>query len=265
MRINCADCGVDVPNASPVQRYCATCSSMRNAASAPSRRWVERIIPTRRPAHAATLRWDVDRPLELRWYLRFALPYSEVMSKNAIFGRGRGGHVFIRKESKQAKERIARAAHECADKVVQNRVWVDLFVQKPSHKSDAINVVDLVCDGLKVGLGIDDRWFSIRRVDWQVVRVDPQVYVGVGQEDVCASQVCSFCGDVKPLTEFSGNRSNAGGHNRYCKVCVAKRRALMKRKATPRSSDPRQLPLAAPPSPRPSRLTPSYQPPKGRR
>src|SRR5262249_24688091 len=97
----------------------------------------------------------------VEWYVRFAVPFIPAVSKNYMWGfSGAGkGHVYKRQESKQYRDSIALTVKRSVAqmKVVNNKVWLDFHIQKPSHRSDAINVVDLLCDAIKDGLGIDDR------------------------------------------------------------------------------------------------------------
>lgn len=106
---------------------------------------------------------------------------------------------------------------------MQNRVWLDILVQKPNQRGDAVNFVDLICDAAKSAIGIDDRWFSIRRLDWQIVKDDPKIYIGIGQEDVPAVQACSSCGRLLPFSEFHKNTRLQNGVSRNCKECSSAR------------------------------------------
>ena len=113
--------------------------------------------------------------------------------------------------------------------IVHNKVWIDILVQKPNHKGDAVNVVDLVCDAVKDAIDrVDDRWFCIRRLDWQIVKGDPRLFVGVGQDSDEDCQVCSYCGQIKPLPEFNAARNQPLGVGRECKACRRAGRLLAK-------------------------------------
>ena len=90
--------------------------------------------------------------------------------------------------------------------VVQNKVWIDILAQKPNHKGDAINVVDLVCDAIQEGCGVDDRWFCIRHLDWEIVKSNPRLFIGIGQASDVPVQVCSSCGVALPFECFTKER-----------------------------------------------------------
>jgi hypothetical protein len=161
-------------------------------------------------------------PVALAWSARIAVPFSYAASKNHIYAMNKGGHVMLRRESRAIRDGVTVAIRSAIKgmPLVNNKVWIDILVQKPDNRGDAINVVDLVCDGLKVGLGVDDRWFSIRRLDWQIVKDQPALYIGVGQEHgVEHAQACSSCGLIRPLTAFGKNARNKYGVVRNCKEC----------------------------------------------
>jgi hypothetical protein len=103
--------------------------------------------------------------------------------------------------------------------IKQNKLWIDLFVQKPDARGDAVNLVDLVCDALKKAAGVDDRWFSIRHLDWEIVKVNPQIFVGLGQEEVSDVQACSCCGRLLTFDAFGKRKSNKSGIGRVCYEC----------------------------------------------
>lgn len=157
----------------------------------------------------------------LKWVVRIAVPFSYAASKNHIYALRRNGHVHLRQESVNLKAEITAKLHSALldKKVRHNKVWIDILVQKSNHKGDAINVVDLVCDGIKRALPVDDRWFSIRSLDWEVVREGGQIYIGVGQEDVEDAQVCSYCGQIKNLVEFDKKTGSHLGYGRECRPC----------------------------------------------
>jgi hypothetical protein len=76
------------------------------------------------------------------------------------------------------------AAHALRGDVLpkQTRIYLDIHVERRDMKADPINLLDLLADGLKKGLGVDDRWFAIWRLDWSMVEFDPQVYISCGLE-----------------------------------------------------------------------------------
>src|SRR6185369_15395721 len=152
-----------------------------------------------------------------------AIPFSYAASKNHIYGMTRRGHKYLRKEAvafqQELEFKIKAALRDT--KVAHNKVWIDILVQKSNHRGDAVNVLDLVCDAAKRAVGVDDRWFSIRRLDWQITKTDPKIFVGVSQDSDIDCQVCSYCGRILPLDSFCKDRDAKLGVSRECKECLA--------------------------------------------
>lgn len=243
--IVCSLCGIPAPRRGPGQKYCEACSEMRDherkrvwakehpqspeASRIKQRRGRSRTIATGRQRSQAikkSITWVCDQPPHLRWHATFSVPFSYSASKNHIYRSGRGGHVFLRRESKEYKSLVEAAARKAVAKmpVVQAKVWIDILVQKPHHRGDAINVVDLVCDGLKKAVGVDDRWFCIRRLDWQVVKTEPKIFIGIGQVEGSHRQICSACGRCLRLDRFGKKKHSKMGVDRNCKKCRYKSR-----------------------------------------
>jgi len=157
----------------------------------------------------------------LEWAIRVGVPFTYAGSKNHLYARRRSGHVALRKESVAIREEITLRLMSAlrGQKVAHNKVWLDILVQKPNHKGDAVNFVDLVCDAVKRAIPVDDRWYCIRRVDWQIVKENPMIYIGIGQESVEDCQICSSCGFIRPLGAFNRNRHGILGVGRECKPC----------------------------------------------
>jgi hypothetical protein len=92
-------------------------------------------------------------------------------------------------------------------------------VQKPDARGDALNVIDAVSDAIKGVLGVDDRWYSVKRLDWQIVKDDPQIYIGISQKSDGDKRICSYCGRILTLDMFWKDKSNRMGVGRECKEC----------------------------------------------
>ncbi|MBN2132226.1 MAG: hypothetical protein JW741_22185 [Sedimentisphaerales bacterium] len=250
----CADCGRTAPRTGTVQKYCAACSEKRDlkrkklwARNHPlSKEQVQRRIKvTRRrkelakeagalmsQSTASDITWFDSGEPNLLWNVRIAIPFSYAASKNHIYTMRATGHLALRRKARKMREAIIFALRGGLHgrHVVHNKVWLDILVQKPNHKGDAVNVVDLVCDSVKEAVGIDDRWFSIRRLDWQIVKKTPRLFIGVGQDSDMDCQVCSYCGLIKPLAEFNRCKHSPLGVGRECKDCRRQGRILAKRK-----------------------------------
>jgi len=167
------------------------------------------------------MEWHDQQEPGLLWQVRVAIPFSYAASKNHIYALRRAGHVCLRRESRAKRDEIVlllRAALQ-GRRVAHNKVWIDILAQKPNHRGGAVNVLDLVCDAVKEALTIDDRWFCIRRLDWEIAKDTPHLFIGIGQESDEDAQVCSYCGMIKPLSDFNANRRLPLGVGRECREC----------------------------------------------
>lgn len=257
--IACACCGVIAPRRGPTQKYCEKCSADRDLvrkklwarANPPSEeviaKKVEHLSRSAEMAkeagrdanrrHTKAIHWDGFEPPDLLWHVGVAIPFSYAASKNHLFTMRSQGHVALRREARSIRDAITvKLRHALrGHHVAHNKVWIDILVQKPDHRGDAVNVVDLVCDGIKAAIPVDDRWYSIRRLDWQIVKSDPRLFIWVGQETADDAQVCSTCGQVKQLDAFNKRAGNRLGVDRICKDC---RREGRKRAKAQRGSAP---------------------------
>lgn len=245
--IECEACKTIAPRTGPVQRYCAPCSSARDrerkskwAAKNPpapekSREYERRSKEAAKQAgaiisqhHAENLAWDASCNPQLLWLTRTSVPFSWRGSKNAVWSTNSRGHVYARREANDVRKAIAFAVARAVkgQRIAHNKLWVDLLIQKTSHKGDAINFVDLVCDGIKDALPLDDRWYAIRRLDWQIVKIDPRIFIGIGQESDEDMNACSACGRIQPLTAYGKKTGARLGVERTCKECRAAGRKL---------------------------------------
>lgn len=229
--VNCISCGTTAPWRGGAQKYCVPCSEARHQSRAGVREAVERNASSRllrgkgisKLVSRRSLVWEPP-PVYHEWLVRFKIPFSQAASKNHVWSLAAGGgHVFKRKQSRSFQDLVAYTVQAVTKGVTvyQNKIWVDLFVQKPHHKGDAINVIDVVCDGLKVGLGVDDRWFCLGSVDWEITKNDPQIFVTVSQRDNFDAQACSHCGRILPFESFGKKRTTKNGIDRVCLDCRA--------------------------------------------
>lgn len=155
----------------------------------------------------------------LTHYVEIAIPFSYQLSKNAIYGNAGGGHRFIRPEVNRRRDEVAWMLKADKRPWFEGPIWLSIHVEKTNHKGDAINVVTTLADAIKHGIGIDDRWFSIARLDWSIVKVVPRVLIGIGQYVTEDHRACSYCGSIVPLTDFRLNRTTKSGRDRKCNRC----------------------------------------------
>lgn len=225
----CQDCGYETPRRGNTQRFCEPCSIKRDAArrkrhdAKPYRQRVRENTLTRGVIKSLKTRSSIVRrpqPPNLSFEKRIAIPYSNAASKNHVFSNFPGGHVAKRKAAVAYREEITRRLSDLRGEFVENKVWIDIFVQKPHNKGDAVNVVDSICDAVKEAIGVDDKWFCLRRVDWEIVKINPMIFIGVGQESNTPVQACSACGSLLSYDRFQRNRATRNGISRNCLECA---------------------------------------------
>ena len=233
----------------PTQKYCKPCSEKRDLKR--KRLWVREHRPPleysrinnanqlnklrqvglkRNSGSALGITWTSENVPDLLWMLRLVLPFSYALSKNHIWATSRRGHTYLREEHRGERDsliwRFRAAITSAGIVVVQNKVWLDVLVQKPDHHGDAINILDGLCDAIKEAIGVDDRWFCVRRLDWQIVKTEPKLIVGIGQESDQIVRVCSYCGMIRPLDAFGNRKHGLFGKGRECLDCLKARSAV---------------------------------------
>ena len=142
------------------------------------------------------------------WQVEVEMPFDHAMSKNRAWRHG-NGRTWV--DSTHAAFRdglvtlVKVEVNRAGVTVVQNRLWLDIHVTKPSMRGDPVNVLDMACDAVKVAVGLDDCWFSVERLDWDI-GPEPKLTVAIGQKSATAIACCSTCG-LRAATEFNKGRS----------------------------------------------------------
>lgn len=226
----CRNCKVFFQSPYPRQLYCEPCSESADLKRKRLDKIVERSRLSRDAGRDAGIEISkeyvrgVGDPLDepkLEWIVRICVPFSYAGSKNAIYRMVRRGHVALRRETKDYRAAIITAITRALDgrPPVQNKLWIDIHVEKSNHKGDAVNFVDTICDALKVATGVDDRWFCIRHLDWSINKSNPKLIIGIGQESFNPVQACSYCGRLLTFDKFHKNRHGLNGIARTCIEC----------------------------------------------
>ena len=173
----CQACGRTTVKRSAVQKYCTPCSDQKSRerknrwqkskyASDPAlreqisienrkrRKDKNRAVRERGAVHskaaARNIAWYGESEPDLHTVIRVCVPFSYIYSKNRLWSFSGGqGHVYQRQTIKNARAALALLIRqEAHGKFKKGKVWIDLLVQKPNHKGDAVNVLDLVCDAV---------------------------------------------------------------------------------------------------------------------
>lgn len=181
------------------------------------RQGLQRSEQTRR-----SIDWSIAALPPLLWHARFSVVFSaRAHSKNAshlVLPGGKHKRVTT-KINQAARAEIADSAKKLLQglgvQVVRARLWVDILVQKTAWQADAGNVVDTVFDGLKLGIGLDDNFYCIRALDWELVKGEQALVIGLGQDTTVDQDFCMTCGALLP--ELAMRR--VAGINRVCDGC----------------------------------------------
>lgn len=110
--------------------------------------------------------------------ISFEIPFLIELSKNKkyLFRSSK----FLNPNYKKAKELVGLALLRVFPKDVKiekKKVYIKIYVYKPDNRSDVINLIEGIADGIKGPLGIDDRYFSLS-IDWEVSN-DPKILINI--------------------------------------------------------------------------------------
>lgn len=181
-------------------------------------------------------------PARMLWSVEVAQPFDSGWSKNRVWRKGKG-RTFLATGARQRRSALAEALRLRLSAVGaiprQNRLWLAVHVSKANHLGDALNVLDLVADGIQDATGIDDRWYSLSGLTWDLVPNRPELRVWIGQEDLPDAAACRRCGAIWSLP--GPDRPNVAD----CPACRGGR--------SPRPRKPRRRPdrVACPSMPMP--------------
>lgn len=111
--------------------------------------------------------------------------YSSALSKNARLKRSFRGRMYIDPKAKAAERileaELTKGLKGC--KLYVNRVYLDIMVHKSRNTVDAINFLDAVADCLKRVCGVDDKWYSVKSLDWSLDKANPRIVVKIYQPE----------------------------------------------------------------------------------
>lgn len=144
-----------------------------------------RTQPRLVPVRAAAPRHDDGQARRIE----VVIPYTvEAWSKNRAWRHRRDGRTYLSTAARRARELLAaRLVLECraADCPIPwpaRKTWLRLMVYRPDMRSDPLNVLDGFADGVAAGLGVNDRYFAVALLDWDVDEQRPRIQITVTQE-----------------------------------------------------------------------------------
>lgn len=244
--MSCQTCGTVVQARTHLQKYCEPCSEVANrkrqrrwARENPQIRTAEQVEQHKQRQRERTERLksaglELSKPasigslpplVDLNRQIRVVFPFDWRLSKNAIWSLGSGkAPVYVSKEQRQLYDSMTLLIMSAArrdGRWFHAKVWIDIRVEMPEHRGDAINFLDGIADSVKKAIDVDDRWFAVRYIDWAIVKQNPRIIIGVGQEATEDMQICSYCGRTLTLEMFQKSKSAKLGVGRECKDCLS--------------------------------------------
>lgn len=115
----------------------------------------------------------------------FVATYNTALSKNARRRWGRGARVYTPKLAQEAEATLTAELTKALGRkrFYQNKVYISMHVYKSRTNVDCINFLDAVADVTKVVIKVDDKYFSVKEIDWTVDRVHPRIHIQLYQPD----------------------------------------------------------------------------------
>lgn len=112
--------------------------------------------------------------------------YDPAFSKNQWHGLTGSGKMFNNTPTQRLMDSITMLVRgECNRQEIRfksRKTWLRIMVFRPDMASDPINFLDVIADGVKVGLGIDDNLFAAV-ADWELKPQNPGIVIEVEQDD----------------------------------------------------------------------------------
>jgi hypothetical protein len=109
------------------------------------------------------------------------VPYTaEAWSKNKAWRHRKDGRVYLSTPAREARETLTALLRQPA--WPQRKTWLVVDVYLGDHRSDPINTVDGLADSVKIAIGVDDRFFAIKHLDWFIDPENPRIEVQVYQD-----------------------------------------------------------------------------------
>jgi hypothetical protein len=162
------------------------------------------------------------------WQIRISLPFDPSKhSKNQGFriGRkGQGGKAFIIRTDgthggkNELAELIAQSIVDIDAMPVQAPLWIGIFLQKRNWQADAVNILDIASDAMQLATGVNDRWYCVSNIDWEMTVDRPMLHLHACQFKNEDHDTCSYCSSIVPtrLLRVTSKRRICRGCDERC-------------------------------------------------
>lgn len=222
-KINCKSCKVLFETNSNATEYCINCGGKKRDAITKKAIRTKNKTRLSKKIKNGNVIWNQDFPLpDFDTVFTFSIPYIKYLSKNRMKAFA-GGHYYLPEETRKAKEHIIYPIKNSKIKFIQSKLYIELFIEKPKHQGDAINFIDTIADAIVQATGIDDRWYCIGRVDWQINKINPKIWITIKQDRRTQHQPCGNCGRILPFSSFGPSPARKNGIRNHCKECSVKK------------------------------------------
>lgn len=118
--------------------------------------------------------------------LKISIPFTWDWSKNKMWKATRFGRLYLNPKTKQLidfliyKTRIEIKKNKLFF-VKRKKVYLSIYAELENHRGDALNLLDTIADALKEAINIDDRWFAIKSLDWEIKK-GGKIFIEVSQD-----------------------------------------------------------------------------------
>ncbi len=158
--------------------------------------------------------------------IKIVTHFVHEFSKNKTFVNKWGKPVYT-KERQKAKQHLIGEILDQDHKFFQAKTWLDITMFKDRNTGDAINSLDTIADAIEAGIGINDKWYAIRKLDWYIDKLDPRIEILITQDAREHCDICSKCGRITQLKDFPEhvakkifNQIENKGRCTIAKVCL---------------------------------------------
>ena len=133
--------------------------------------------------------------------IRIVIPFSRAFSKNKVMvARGR---IVRWRVTNEAKKELVKSLSLVPHQFFQGKIYLKILVRQPDHMGDALNYLDNIADAIQDGIGVNDRWFAIRSLDWMIDKNNPGIEISIIQKATEHHALCRACGREVPFSAFN--------------------------------------------------------------
>jgi len=116
--------------------------------------------------------------------IQLEIPYTPDLGKNKMKGFARG-HYYTTKIYKDACKSLADLvwAESKGKGFKKDKIWVEIFLQKPRPNCDVQNFIDGISDAIQTGLEINDSYYAFK-CDWEYDKsIEPYIIITIIQDE----------------------------------------------------------------------------------